>query len=106
MQLNVFLIIDFLIYHGFVITIINLTKPDLLWHPLIAYYWSHGFLEKQFEPTEMKAISLKNGALRIATAGSVWNQEVWGLKEVLLDHLKAEFGEKMVSKILTASFSE
>ncbi len=72
----------------------------------LVLHMANQFLEKQFEPTEMKAISLKNGNLRIATAGAVWNQELWGLKEELLGHLKAEFGEKMVSKILTASFSE
>lgn len=58
-------------------------------------------LQKDFEPDQVKALSVKNGILKIATAGAVYNQELWGMQDELLAELQKACGPKSVLKIRT-----
>lgn len=52
------------------------------------------------EPTELKALRLKDGVLTIGSVSSVWSQELWSFQDELKRSIRLEHGQKSVSKIL------
>ncbi len=49
---------------------------------------------------EVRAFRLKDGALYVGTAGSVWSQEVFHQREELMDEIRQKHGQKAVSRIV------
>ncbi len=60
------------------------------------------FLEDHFEDCldEVKALSLKDGVLKIGSRSSVLSQELWHQQEELLSTLQSATDAKLVQKIL------
>ena len=49
---------------------------------------------------EVKAFRLKDGILYIGTGNSVWSQEVFQKREVLMDEIRQQHGQKAVIRIV------
>lgn len=59
-------------------------------------------LQKRLEcgDDEVRAFRLKEGALYIGTAGSVWSQEVFHRREELMEEIRQKYGQKAVSRVI------
>lgn len=55
--------------------------------------------------TQMQALTLKEGTLKIGTTSSVLNQELWAYQEELLVTIKSQYGQKTVVKIVITSLT-
>jgi len=54
---------------------------------------------------EVKALTLKDGTLKIGTVSSVWSQELWAYQEPLIQLIQKEYGPKSVIKILISGLN-
>lgn len=53
--------------------------------------------------TQMQALTLKEGTLKIGTTSSVLNQELWAYQSDLLAEIQKQHGQKAVLKIVITS---
>jgi len=69
---------------------------------------ANNFLEEHFKncSDDLRALTLKDGVLKIGSRSSVLSQELWHHQEVLLQKIRSSYGVKVVNKILITSLAE